>query len=237
MEENLNNPVIETPVEGMSSSDPSMAPEAEQPHVEQLIIGEELTQDDINRMYTRLGRPEDPTKYDLTEIVPENYNPGIVDEFKQKAYEAGMSQEGVKKMAEWYKEVELRQHKAIKDARALQDDQNILALKTEFGVNFDNEVKNARKALDAYTDKSFRQYMDESGLGNHPALVKAFAKIGRELSEDRLVQSDTAVRMMKNEELKKSEILRLRSNKEFMEKYRRGDPVAVQRLNNLYLND
>lgn len=237
MEENLNNPVIETPVEGMSSSDQTLPPEVEQPHVEQLIIGEELTEDDINKMYSRLGRPESPEKYDLSEIVPENYNPSIVDEFKKKAHETGMSQEGVKKMAEWYKEVELRQHKAIKDARALQDDQNILALKTEFGVNFDNEVKNARKALDAYTDKSFRQYMDESGLGNHPALVKAFAKIGRELSEDRLVQSDTAVRMMKNEELKKSEILRLRSNKEFMEKYRRGDPVAVQRLNNLYLND
>ena len=237
MEENLNNPAVETPVEGMASSDQTLPPEVEQPHVEQLIIGEELTEDDINKMYSRLGRPESPEKYDLSEIVPENYNPSIVEEFKKKAHETGMSQEGVKKMAEWYKEVELRQHKAIKDARALQDDQNILALKTEFGVNFDNEVKNARKALDAYTDKSFRQYMDESGLGNHPALVKAFAKIGRELSEDRLVQSDTAVRMMKNEELKKSEILRLRSNKEFMEKYRRGDPVAVQRLNNLYLND
>ena len=29
---------------------------------EQLIIGEELTDDDINRIYKRLGRPEAPDK-------------------------------------------------------------------------------------------------------------------------------------------------------------------------------
>lgn len=204
---------------------------------EQLIIGEELTDDDINRIYKRLGRPEAPDKYDLVGIVPETYNQDIVEEFKKKAHETGMSQENVRKMAEWYKEVEIKQLEAANKARAIQDDQNILQLKTEFGVNFDAEIKNARKALDAYTDKAFRQYMDDTGLGNNPALVKAFAKIGRELSEDRLVQSDTAARLAKNDELKRSEILRLRSNKEFMDKYRRGDPTAVQRLNRLYLED
>lgn len=225
--------------ETLSSSDPVTTPDVgdQTPQVEQLIIGEELTEDDLNRVYKRLGRPDEPDKYDLTDIVPETYNQDIIEEFKKKAHETGMSQEGVRKMAEWYKEVEVKQLEAINKAKAIQADQNILELKTEFGVNFDSEIKNARKALDAYTDKAFRQYMDDSGLGNNPALVKAFAKIGRELSEDRLVQSDTATRLAKNEDLKRSEILRLRSNKEFMEKYRRGDPTAVQRLNRLYLED
>lgn len=76
--------------------------------------------------------------------------------------------------------------------------------------------------------------MDDTGLGNHPALVKAFAKIGRELSEDRLVQSDTAVRLAKSDELRKSEIARLRADRDFMSRYRRGEAGAVQRLNSLY---
>lgn len=212
-------------------------PAVEHTPVEQLIIGEEITEDDRIRIYNRLGRPEAPDNYDLSGIVPDTYNQDIVDEFRKKAHETGMSQEGVRKMAEWYKEVELKQQDAIRKARAMQDDQNMLHLKAEWGVHFDENVKNARKALDAYTDKAFKQYMDETGLGNHPALVKAFAKIGRELSEDRLVQSDTATRMAQNEELKRSEILRLRSNSEFMARYRQGDPVAVQRLNRLYLED
>lgn len=223
-----------TPVESMSS-DPNLEPVQQQPEVEQIIIGHDLTDDDRNRIYQRLGRPDAPDKYDLTDIVPENYpNNGIIDEFKQKAYENGMSNEGVRKMAEWYKDVEIKQQEAFRLQRQQQDDANLLMLKKEWGTNFDSEVKNARKALDAYTDKAFRQYMDDSGLGNNPALVKAFAKIGRELSEDRLVQSETASRLAQNEELRRSEILRLRSNKEFMEKYRRGDPAAVNRLNNLY---
>ena len=233
-DQNLLEPTNTTPI---SSEEASITQELPQPQVEQLIIGEELTSDDVNRIYSRLGRPESPDKYDLTGIVPDTYNQDVLEQFKQKAHETGMSQENVRKMAEWYKDVEIKQHEAIKKARAIQDDQNLLTLKTEFGVNFDSEIKNARKALDAYTDKAFKQYMDESGLGNNPALVKAFAKIGRELSEDRLVQSDTATRLAKNDELRRSEILRLRSNKEFMDKYRRGDPVAVQRLNNLYSDD
>ena len=232
-----NNNLEPTQITPMSSEQASITQELVQPVTEQIIIGEELTADDVNRIYTKLGRPESPDKYDLSGIVPDTYNQDVLEQFKQKAHETGMSQEGVRKMAEWDKEVEVKQHEAINKARAIQDDQHIMTLKTELGANFDAEVKNARKALDAYTDKAFKQYMDESGLGNHPALVKAFAKIGRELSEDRLVQSDTATRLAKNDELRKSEILRLRGNKEFMEKYRRGEPTAVQRLNSLYSDD
>ena len=239
--EETNNVLHETSVETLSSTTPeanvSHEPVDNVPQVEQLIIGEEITDDDRARIYKRLGRPDSHDGYDLTGIVPETYNQSLIEDFKKKAFENGMSQDSVKKMAEWYKEVELQQHKAIQDARNIQADRQILELKQEFGIRFDEEIKNARKALDAYTDKSFKQYMDDTGLGNHPALVKAFAKIGRELSEDRLVQSETASRLAKNEDLKRSEILRLRADKTFMERYRKGDPVAVQRLNKLYLDD
>lgn len=213
-------------------TEPAAAPAT--PEVEILTIGTELTDEDRNRIYSRLGRPEAPDKYDLTDIVPENYNHSVVEEFKQKAYENGMSNEGVRKMAEWYKDIELKQAEAMQKAKMAQADQHILHLKKEFGTRFDEEVNNARKALDAYTDKDFRKYMDETGLGNHPALVKAFAKIGRELSEDRLVQSETATKLAQDEHLRRAEILRLRADQTFMERYRRGDREAVARLNRLY---
>jgi DNA-binding transcriptional MerR regulator len=166
--------------------------------------------------------------------VPDNYDPALLADFKKQAFENGMSNEGVRKMTEWYKNVEMAKAEALNKARAQHSDMQILQLKQEFGTRFDQEVGNARKALDAYTDKEFRKYMDETGLGNHPALVKAFAKIGRELSEDRLVQSETASRLAQDESLKRSEILRLRSDASFMDKYRRGDRAAIERLNRLY---
>lgn len=236
MEEQLQN-LDNLP--GVPNSMESTATEApiQEPAVEEIIIGQELTDDDLNRIYSRLGRPKSYEEYDLSEVVPKEYDQGTVEEFKKKAFENGMSQESVKKMAEWYKEVETANLQKMAQAKQQLADQQVLQLKQEFGVNFDREVKNARKALDAYTDNDFKKYMDESGLGNHPALVKAFAKIGRELSEDRLVQSETAQRLAKNDELRKSEIARLRTDKAFMERYRRGDPMAVQRLNRLYTED
>lgn len=225
--------VVDTHVETYTgvATEPMMGEEVKSNY---LTIGEELTDEDRNLVYNRLGRPEDPDKYDLSGIVPDNYDPALLADFKKQAFENGMSNEGVRKMTEWYKNVEMAKAEALNKARAQHSDMQILQLKQEFGTRFDQEVGNARKALDAYTDKDFRKYMDETGLGNHPALVKAFAKIGRELSEDRLVQSETASRLAQDESLKRSEILRLRSDASFMDKYRRGDRAAIERLNRLY---
>jgi DNA-binding transcriptional MerR regulator len=238
-ETNNTAPVAnETPVESYSSQGAEAAPvdQTQNIGVQEIIVGSEITDKDRDILYERLGRPKDHEGYDLSGIVPETYNQGVVDEFKKKAHETGMSAEGVRKMAEWYKELEIKQRDSIEKSKMIQADQHILELKKDFGVNFDTEVKNARKALDAYTDSAFRKYMDDTGLGNHPALVKAFAKIGRELSEDKLVQSDTAVRLAKSEDLKRSEIARLRSDKDFMSRYRRGEAAAAQRLNALYID-
>lgn len=234
------NLLQETAIDAFSSDGTTVdtpVPENVNTGVKEIILGAELTDADREEVYKRLGRPETPEGYDLSEIVPETYSQDVIEQFKQKAHEAGMTPEGVKKMAQWYKELEIKQQEAIVKSRQMQADRDILELKKEFGVNFDQEISNARKALDAYTDKAFRQYMDETGLGNNPALVKAFAKIGRELSEDRLVQSETAMRLARNEDLVRSEINRLRSDKAFMERYRRGDAAAVQRLNRLYLEN
>ena len=240
MEETNNQAPVaqETPVTAYSSEAPQQAAPVDQTEsvgVQEIIVGSEITDKDRDILYERLGRPKDHEGYDLSGIVPETYNQGVVEEFKKKAHETGMSAEGVRKMAEWYKDLELKQRESIEKSKMIQADQHILELKKDFGVNFDTEVKNARKALEAYTDSAFRKYMDDTGLGNHPALVKAFAKIGRELSEDKLVQSDTATRLAKSDDLKRSEIARLRSDKEFMSRYRRGESAAVQRLNSLYM--
>lgn len=228
----MNN-LQETQVEALSSGEPTIATPQEV-NVDQIIIGADITDEDRSRVYERLGRPPSPDKYDLNGIVPDKYNHSLVDKFKEKAFENGMSNEGVRNMANWYKEVEVAHQENINKQRAQQAEYWKLELQRDFGTKFDENIKYARKGLDAYTDKAFRQYMDESGLGNNPALVKAFAKIGRELSEDKLVQSETANRLVQDEQLRRSEILRLRSDKQFMDKYRRGDPAAVQRLNSLY---
>lgn len=65
------------------------------------------------------------------------------------------------------------------------------------GAKLDESKRLAAKALDHFTGpmviknadgtetpNEFRKIMDESGLGNHPVMLKAFARIGAAMSED-----------------------------------------------------
>jgi hypothetical protein len=55
------------------------------------------------------------------------------------------------------------------------------------GDKWDGTLVTAAKALDTlgFTKGSpFRNLLNESGLGNHPEMIRAFAKVGRALSED-----------------------------------------------------
>jgi hypothetical protein len=111
-ESNNTAPVAnETPVESYSSQGAEAAPvdQTQNIGVQEIIVGSEITDKDRDILYERLGRPKDHEGYDLSGIVPETYNQGVVDEFKKKAHETGMSAEGVRKMAEWYKELEIKQ--------------------------------------------------------------------------------------------------------------------------------
>jgi hypothetical protein len=54
------------------------------------------------------------------------------------------------------------------------------------GAALAENLSYAAKVLDTFAP-DLRAVLDQTGLGNHPAFVKAFVKIGKAISEDRLV--------------------------------------------------
>tara|TARA_R110000796_G_scaffold9078_3_gene31204 strand:- start:5584 stop:6204 length:621 start_codon:yes stop_codon:yes gene_type:complete len=55
------------------------------------------------------------------------------------------------------------------------------------GENFEANVSFAKKALNAYGDQELNDLLVSTGFGNHPAIVRAFYKMGKSVSEDTLV--------------------------------------------------
>lgn len=55
------------------------------------------------------------------------------------------------------------------------------------GANYEQNLGIANKAVEAFGNPALRAFLDESGLGNHPELIRAFYKAGVAISEDRLV--------------------------------------------------
>ena len=55
------------------------------------------------------------------------------------------------------------------------------------GAKFDATMAAAAKARDAFGSPALKSLLDDSGLGNHPEVIRLFAKVGRAIGEDRMV--------------------------------------------------
>jgi hypothetical protein len=98
---------------------------------------------------------------------------------------AGVYAPYIQKMSEGIKQQELQAFKQMK-ADWLKQSNEIL------GTNAKTELSIAAKAIDKFGGAELRQILNESGLGNHPAFVQAFVKVGKAISEDTFVEPDYA---------------------------------------------
>ena len=67
---------------------------------------------------------------------------------------------------------------------AAERDQATQALKQEWGYDYDKNVRAATRALDVYGDDELRDLVSNSSAGNNPAVIKFFARLGAEVTED-----------------------------------------------------
>ena len=55
------------------------------------------------------------------------------------------------------------------------------------GDKLTESLASAKKVLDSFGTPALRELLNDSGLGNHPEFVRAFAKVGKAISEDTFV--------------------------------------------------
>ena len=84
-----------------------------------------------------------------------------------------------------------------------------------------------------FGDEQFTRYIEESGLGNDPRLIKMLAKAGQGLMEDRATGKGTT-EIAPSAAAAMAELAQLKSDKEFMDKFVSGDKYAVEKFNYLH---
>ena len=60
------------------------------------------------------------------------------------------------------------------------------------GDKLTSSISTAQRALETFGTPELKEYLNTTGLGNHPELVKAFVKIGKAMSEDGMVTGKEA---------------------------------------------
>jgi hypothetical protein len=133
------------------------------------------------------GPPEEYGEFTLPEGVEVDQE--TLDTFKTKAKELGLSQEKAQELVDLQAQTAQSSQKQLKDAIAQQHQQWLDQAKQDEeigGEQFDQNVETARKAIETFGTPELKQFLDESGLGNNPEMIRFARRIGAAISEDSL---------------------------------------------------
>lgn len=143
------------------------------------------------------GAPEQYADFTLPEGV--EMDADTLGTFKELAKELGISQSAAQKLIDLQTGMEAKRGEAMERAVTEQAQRWESEVRNDpelGGANFDKTVETASKVIQSFGDPALTQLLNDSGLGNHPALVKFCHRIGQAISEDRLVlpgsQTETA---------------------------------------------
>lgn len=139
--------------------------------------------------HSKLGRPDDVAGYEFTPAKEDaHFKPdeGLVKGFSEVAHKFGLSQKQAAGLYDWYSGSGEEQMSTIEGAMSEKREVAEKALRTEFGTAFEEKVKLSQAAVRELGGEELQAFMNETRLGDSVPLIKAFAKMGAMMVEDRL---------------------------------------------------
>jgi hypothetical protein len=137
------------------------------------------------------GQPQGaPESYEFK--FPEGVEPDkeMLAQFEPIAKELGLTQEAAQRLvdlsAQQLAKVTEAQRQAFEQQTVQWVDQ-VKADKEIGGDQLQERLGVAKKALEAFGSPELTQYLNATGLGNHPELIRAFYRAGKAISEDSVI--------------------------------------------------
>ncbi|WQY99866.1 peptidase [Salmonella phage VB_ST_E15] len=151
-----------------------------------MVISQQNKSDDKEQ------KPEGaPEKYEFKPAEGQELDTSALEQFEPIARELNLTNEQAQKMVDLYgsKIMPMVQQQQV-EAWQKTTEQWAADVKADKEIGGDKLTANlsaAQRALEQFGDPELKEYLDSTGLGNHPALVKAFIKVGKAMSEDKVV--------------------------------------------------
>ena len=136
------------------------------------------TDEDLDRIYDRLGRPEDPKGYNI-EVDGNVITEEVASNYAEVAHKLRLSPEQAKGVLDYYKNaVEQFDSNSLESAEIAKE-QTVQSLRQEWGRAFDQKVEAAARVAQEFADPEMFNITlaDGSKLGDNAEFIKAFAKI------------------------------------------------------------
>ena len=128
--------------------------------------------------------------------VPEGFelDAALMDKAKPIFEEIGIKdQAGVQRLVDFFSEIQGEAAAASASLIQATHTEWLSSIKTEWGADYESNLGIAAKAVGALGGDELKVALNVTGAGNNPAIIKAFQKVGKLISEDQLVAGDKAV--------------------------------------------
>ncbi|HDT5898418.1 TPA: peptidase [Raoultella ornithinolytica] len=180
-------PAASEPSPTPAPTEPAQEPAAEAPPAE--TDKPEPSGDKPEQGSDKDKKPETqaPEKYEFTAPEGTELDSKAVELFEPVARELNLTNEQAQKLVDVYPKILSGVQQRQAEAWQKQTEGWAESVKTDKEVGGDKLTANlgaAQRALDQFGTPELREYLDGTGLGNHPELVKAFIKVGKAMSED-----------------------------------------------------
>jgi hypothetical protein len=170
-----------------TTADTKAEPEAKAPDAEAKGDDKEATE----------AKADDASGIDYDAItVPEGFelDAALMDKAKPIFEEIGIKdQAGVQRLVDFFSEIQGEAAAASASLIQATHTEWLSSIKTEWGADYESNLGIAAKAVGALGGDELKAALNVTGAGNNPAIIKAFQKVGKLISEDQLVAGDKAI--------------------------------------------
>ncbi|MGM8447314.1 peptidase [Enterobacter bugandensis] len=131
-----------------------------------------------------------PEKYEFTAGEGVELDTEALKDFEPVARDLNLTNEQAQKLVDAYPKILAGVQQRQAEAWQAQTEQWAADVKADKEIGGDKLTANlsaAQRALDLFGTPELKEYLNTTGLGNHPDLVKTFVKIGKAMSEDGMV--------------------------------------------------
>lgn len=151
------------------------------------IPGKHATDDDWKNVYSKLGLPQKLEEYRLEAPKDVGFEEEFLKQFVEQAHKNGVLPKQAQGLLNWMGEATKAVEVKTAEKMKLDREAAIGSLQKEWGDAFKQKVAEANFALKKIGSPELAKFLEESGLGDNPLLVKAFASAASLLKEDKIV--------------------------------------------------
>ncbi|AXY27112.1 peptidase [Klebsiella aerogenes] len=166
---------------------PQTGTEVDNPKEDKPADGDKPTDKPDDEKQKQEGAPE---KYEFTAGEGVELDTEALKDFEPVARDLNLTNEQAQKLVDAYPKILAGVQQRQAEAWQAQTEEWAATVKADKEIGGDKLTANlgvAQRALDTFGTPELKEYLNGTGLGNHPELVKAFIKVGKAMSEDGMV--------------------------------------------------